>query len=97
MKRVRHSNLRMIVRYYQLQDAESQQAMEALTAGREFPGFKTNRCPGKAAAPATPCVSGRCERELTNWWRIGELNPWPLECHSSALPTELIPHGDVRA
>lgn len=42
MKWVGHSDLRMIVRYYQLQDAESQQAMEALTAGSEFPGFKTN-------------------------------------------------------
>src|SRR4051794_27876367 len=24
-------------------------------------------------------------------WRMGDLNPRPLECHSSALPTELIP------
>ena len=27
------------------------------------------------------------------WWSQGESNPRPLECHSSALPTELWPHG----
>src|SRR3982751_228336 len=26
------------------------------------------------------------------WWSQGESNPRPLECHSSALPTELWPH-----
>ena len=26
-----------------------------------------------------------------NWWSHGESNPGPLECHSSALPTELWP------
>ena len=26
------------------------------------------------------------------WWSIAELNRWPFECHSNALPTELIPH-----
>ena len=25
-------------------------------------------------------------RKSVDWWRIGDLNPWPLECHSSALP-----------
>lgn len=34
---------------------------------------------------------------LGAWWRIGESNPWPLECKSSALPTELIPHSIQRA
>src|SRR5690349_9433930 len=28
-----------------------------------------------------------------NWWSRWESNPRPLECHSSALPTELRPHG----
>src|SRR5215813_8906384 len=27
-----------------------------------------------------------------DWWSQGESNPRPLECHSSALPTELWPH-----
>ena len=27
------------------------------------------------------------------WWRRGGSNPLPLECHSSALPSELHPHG----
>ena len=27
------------------------------------------------------------------WWSQGESNPRPLECHSSALPTELRPHA----
>src|SRR5262245_15143860 len=30
--------------------------------------------------------------QLINWWSQGESNPRPLECHSSALPTELWPH-----
>jgi hypothetical protein len=28
-----------------------------------------------------------------NWWSRWESNPRPLECHSSALPTELRPHS----
>src|SRR6516165_3323024 len=28
---------------------------------------------------------------LRSWWSQGESNPRPLECHSSALPTELWP------
>src|SRR6516164_10276661 len=31
------------------------------------------------------------DRELGSWWSQGESNPRPLECHSSALPTELWP------
>ena len=34
-------------------------------------------------------VRGRNE----NWWRAGELNPRPLRCERSALPTELAPHA----
>ena len=30
------------------------------------------------------------------WWSQGESNPRPLECHSSALPTELWPLGSRR-
>src|SRR5262250_2818804 len=30
--------------------------------------------------------------EMEFWWSQGESNPRPLECHSSALPTELWPH-----
>ena len=26
-------------------------------------------------------------------WRWGDSNPWPLDCQSSALPTELHPHS----
>ena len=26
------------------------------------------------------------------WWRIPGSNRWPLACHASALPAELIPH-----
>ena len=29
---------------------------------------------------------------VTAWWRRWESNPLPLECHSSALPSELRPH-----
>lgn len=29
------------------------------------------------------------------WWRAGELNPRPLRCERSALPTELAPHSTV--
>ena len=28
-------------------------------------------------------------RTVSFWWTRGELNPWPLECESSALPSEL--------
>ena len=31
------------------------------------------------------------------WWSRGESNPRPLECDSSALPTELRPHGLLTA
>ena len=31
---------------------------------------------------------------LPIWWSWRELNSWPLECHSSALPTELQPHEE---
>ena len=31
---------------------------------------------------------------VTDWWRRWESNPLPLECHSSALPSELRPHWD---
>src|SRR5262245_39805550 len=41
--------------------------------------------------PLSPvsCPPGRCGSE--GWWSQGESNPRPLECHSSALPTELWP------
>ena len=29
---------------------------------------------------------------IKNWWRARELNPRPLRCERSALPTELAPH-----
>src|SRR5215472_7336777 len=29
--------------------------------------------------------------QRVKWWSQGESNPRPLECHSSALPTELWP------
>ena len=29
--------------------------------------------------------------QLSLWWRVGELNSRPPECHSGALPTELTP------
>lgn len=28
---------------------------------------------------------------IITWWSIRDLNPWPLDCQSSALPTELMP------
>lgn len=31
------------------------------------------------------------------WWRAGELNPRPLRCERSALPTELAPHNSQAA
>ena len=36
-------------------------------------------------------VSRLCLRAEVSWWSQGESNPRPLECHSSALPTELWP------
>lgn len=41
MKWVGHSDLRMIVRYYRLQDDESREAMEALSRESGFSGFST--------------------------------------------------------
>ena len=35
------------------------------------------------------CLSGFFE------WSIWDLNPWPLECHSSALPTAPMPQANV--
>ena len=36
------------------------------------------------------------QREGFCWWSWGESNPRPLECHSSALPTELQPQRTAR-
>ena len=41
MKWVGHSDLRMIVRYYQLHDTESQQAMQTLSVGDDVAAFRT--------------------------------------------------------
>ena len=38
---------------------------------------------------ASPFLS--CQQKI--WWSRWESNPRPLECHSSALPTELRPHS----
>ena len=34
---------------------------------------------------------------LAHWWTVRDSNPRPLECHSSALPTELRAHVIVPA
>ncbi len=39
-----------------------------------------------------PAASEAPSERRGNWWSQGESNPRPLECHSSALPTELWPH-----
>src|SRR5579864_8569451 len=36
-------------------------------------------------------VFARIRRQSVNWWSQAESNRRPLECHSSALPTELWP------
>ena len=36
-------------------------------------------------------ISYKCTIFL--WWRQGDSNPWPFECHSNALPTAPCPHG----
>ena len=30
------------------------------------------------------------------WWNLGDLNPAPLVCQTSALPDELRPHVETR-
>ena len=30
--------------------------------------------------------------QMSEWWSLGDSNPWPLHCERSALPTELRPH-----
>ena len=49
--------------------------------------------------PAAPTVWRWCSTAELNvqsckrkWWSQRESNPWPLQCHCSALPTELWPH-----
>ena len=53
-------------------------------------------------APITPpkqnLIGGwRASRQppRISWWSYGESNPGPLECHSSALPTELQPRRQL--
>src|SRR5438445_4157494 len=43
----------------------------------------------RSAFTATP---GRVERR-GDWWTRGDSNPWPRECDSRALPTELRAHA----
>jgi hypothetical protein len=49
--------------------------------------------------PPSMGLAVRGRSRLGRWWSQGESNPRPLECHSSALPTELWPRpsGSVRA
>src|SRR5262245_55169241 len=46
-------------------------------------------CDACVAKAGLPAVAPRKGGE--GWWSQGESNPRPLECHSSALPTELWP------
>src|SRR5689334_1009729 len=39
-----------------------------------------------------PLLARRSSLHCIKWWSRWESNPRPLECHSSALPTELRPH-----
>src|SRR5215472_19113582 len=38
-------------------------------------------------------LANRSSNRSEGWWSRWESNPRPLECHSSALPTELRPHN----
>ena len=44
----------------------------------------------KALLKNQQCYINSC---LNRWWRIPGSNRWPLACHASALPAELIPHN----
>ena len=60
---------------------------------RRFPPGNANCTPGNAAIPRSVSISFQgWEGKKENWWSRRESNPRPLECHSSALPTELRPH-----
>ena len=48
---------------------------------------RQDRCGCRLAASC----KGKQENRRRGWWSQGESNPRPLECHSSALPTELWP------
>ena len=49
---------------------------------------------GSVVVPAHPgCADKHQSSQCIDWWSQGESNPRPLECHSSALPTELWPHS----
>ena len=63
---------------------------------RRFPPGNANSTPENAAIPRSVSISlqGWAGKE-ENWWSRRESNPRPLECHSSALPTELRPHRDA--
>ena len=50
--------------------------------------------PGDAGQRA-PATLAREPGAAETWWSRWESNPRPLECHSSALPTELRPHGSA--
>ncbi len=50
----------------------------------EYKGEKTTRHPRESL--------WRDGLSFSKWWRARELNPRPLRCERSALPTELAPH-----
>src|ERR687897_2510576 len=60
----------------------------------------------KGFEPSTPTLARLCSTPelhphapslvLAGWWSQAESNRRPLECHSSALPTELRPHKTDR-
>ena len=65
---------------------------------RDFTG-RVRRARGDDIPPAHPRkvdlrnFRKRWRSEAGNWWSRRESNPRPLECHSSALPTELRPQS----
>src|SRR6185503_10948189 len=53
-----------------------------------------SRFEGSSVRPPSPGFGGQFSpRSGENWWSQAESNRRPLECHSSALPTELWPRA----
>lgn len=62
------------------------------SAGTPQPVSSFSIFSGKARAASRPRMKNPCFLLTSaDWWSQGESNPRPLECHSSALPTELWP------
>ena len=62
------------------------------TACKNLKTVQAKQCSPQKPASAKRKAPYFLRSTVLFWWRIAGSNRWPLACHASALPAELIPH-----